>query len=62
MTAAAVFSEAAHFGPYIVYKTDTGKEYGYFRIEEVLSPTQQGSVCFQTGFILKMLEQLVYLF
>lgn len=50
VTAAADVFEAAHFGHYIVYKTDTGKEYGYFRIEEVLSPTQARVSMLSDGF------------
>lgn len=33
-----IFSEE-HIGHYIVYKTETGREYGYFRITEYISPT-----------------------
>lgn len=33
-----IFSEE-HVGHYIVYKTETGREYGYFRITEYISPT-----------------------
>lgn len=50
VTAASDVFEAAHFGHYIVYKTDTGKEYGYFRIEEVLSPTQARVSMLSDGF------------
>ena len=50
ITAAADVFEAAHAGHYIVYKTETGKEYGYFKIEEVLSSTQVRVSLLSNGF------------
>jgi hypothetical protein len=40
MTAASAVFEAAHVGHYIVYKTKTGKEYGYFKIAAFVSSTE----------------------
>ncbi len=39
ITASSGVFEAAHLGHIIVYKTKTGKEFGYFEIKEVVSST-----------------------